>query len=1532
MLKILWLTAVALTALVLAGILGIQTPQVQTYLSHKLLKNIADKIDAEIDYEKVHVKPFNTIVLKNVTVRDREPFNEAAYDTLFAAEYVIARFTLKGLRKQEGLHVWSAYIRDAEMNLVVEDNGTNLERMFGIKKNPEKKKRDKNVFDIRRVDIDGMSFRMMNFKKEHKPAPAGTIDWNNLDISDIHIAARNLKMSKGVLSGRLDYLSFNEKSGFSCQSLSGKTKVGNGKALIEDLEISDLWSDIRIPSFIMSYSNSKDFKDFVNRVRLDAGIADSRLSMKTLSFFVPGLGDNGLEAAVSGKVSGLVSSLQIDGLSIDATDKSISGIFSGRLTGLPETDRMYMDMELKDVKFDMPGLEKFIGHWNGGKAPELKKYAEGATFTLDGNIRGTLNRLGVDISATSGIGGLSASLDTRNLTSKRQPTIIGGAVRSYDLDLGAILGTGLVGQCSMKAGLHADLGNSDDGASIRLDSLMVSRLNIHGYDYGNIAAAGKIAREAFDGKIVCNDPNLNFMFQGLFNLSRKTSNALYKFYMNVGYADLNAMNIDKRGISRISFQTSANFNKIRNSDLLGDISIGGIVLENGMGKYNIGDIGISSYSNDNISRVKFSSEFAEGSYTGTGSLQKFVKDFSSVTLRKELPSMFRDTVSTWKGEKYDLTFRCHDTMDLLSFLAPGLYIADSSFLRMSIDTSGLFKARLNSQRIAFKDQYIKDIDCTFSNCGGILDGELNSESIRIATLMLMNNRIDLFADNDHLGLGFSYDNESTLTNRGEFFATGDVTRDDDGKMKLDISLLPSSIYLNSREWSIAPSKFSIKGKEINVENIGFNSGDQTIRIYGATSDKTPEKLVVSMERFDISIINPLLKKDLRIGGAMTGTAELYTPYGNLGLAANFLCDSTTMAGTGMGTVTIKTTWDENQRKFGFDIGNSLAGKPSFLVSGSYGTRNRTLDAEAILDRFDVSCASPFTESIFSDIGGHISGKMNLNGPVRQLSMATEGMRLEDTELRIAYTNVPYRLNGDFHLDESGIYFDDIRMEDRKEGRGNVRGNISYEHFKNIRFNTEINVRNMECIDIAERNADAFYGNVSATGTVSLTGPMKSLLMSVEAVTTGDGQFHVPVSSSANAGGGNLLTFKKPVVIKTVDPYETMVARLKEHESTSGHFSMKLRLAATQGTEAFIEIDKSTGNVLSGRGEGVIDLEIQPDKDIFNITGDYTISSGNYRFVALGLASRDFSIQEGSSIKFNGDIMESTLDINAVYRTKASLSTLIADTTSVSNRRTVECGISITDKLRNPRLGFSIDIPDLDPTVQSRVESALSTEDKVQKQFLYLIISNSFLPDEQSGIVNNNSILYSNVTDIMANQLNNIFQKLDIPLDLGLSYQPNDKGNDIFDVAVSTQLFNNRVIVNGNIGNRQYNSGNSNSDVVGDLDIEIKLTRNGALRLNLFSHSADEYTNYLDNSQRNGVGLAYQKEFDRFDTFIKNMFTSKKKREETERQEMEALRMREMNVVIIDGDSTGRDQRKEERKAKRKIKAEARKENDNESAN
>ena len=49
----------------------------------------------------------------------------------------------------------------------------------------------------------------------------------------------------------------------------------------------------------------------------------------------------------------------------------------------------------------------------------------------------------------------------------------------------------------------------------------------------------------------------------------------------------------------------------------------------------------------------------------------------------------------------------------------------------------------------------------------------------------------------------------------------------------------------------------------------------------------------------------------------------------------------------------------------------------------------------------------------------------------------------------------------------------------------------------------------------------------------------------------------------------------------------------------------------------------------------------------------------------------------------------------------------------------------------------------------------------------------------------------------------------------------------------------------------------------DVDVEVKLDRKGRTRLRLFSHSADEYSNYLDQTQRNGVGLSYKQEFNSF---------------------------------------------------------------------
>lgn len=1483
--KILWLTSVAIASLLLAGILAIQTPQVQTYLSEKILDRLSGSIDADISFEKIHFKPFNTVILKNAVIADKAP-EAGARDTLFKAGYVIARFTLKGLKAKEGLHIGRAYVRDAEMNLVIEEQQTNLERIFGIKKKQEPRKEQGNVFDIRRAYIDNMVFRMQNLRSDTLGRKGNGIDWKDLEITDINIEARHLKLSERVMSGTLDEMSFREKSGYICTSISGKTAVGNGECRITGLKIRDPWSDVSLPLFSMSYGSAQDFKDFINKVSLKADIEKSILDSRTLSYFTPVFDRLALSTIISGAaIDGPISDLGIGNINAEIPELGAILTAEGRISGLPDARRMTSDLLVEQLSLTSESIEKLLNMVSPGKKADISRYAPGQTLTFKGRLKGRISSLKVGGSLKSDIGDIYAMLDISGIGNKGKGTGIQGNIKTRDLDIGKIIGNDLIHECSINSGVKATLGKN--GPRLEIDSLIVSRLNVNRYDYSNIAATGTVAQNEFDGRIICNDPNLNFLFQGIFTISPKTMNSLYRFYANVGYADLNAMNIDRRGMSKIRFQTSANFNRISKGDMLGNIDIGNIVLENEDGKYEIGDIRVSSHSSERLYRMNISSDFADGSFTGSGSIAEFARDIKEVTLKRELSAMFEDSTYRWHGKKYSLALKLYDTMDLLAFAFPGLYIADGTSLNVGIDTSGTMSGRMTSQRIAFNEQYLKDLTFRFDNTDGSLKGEMKSDNISIATLNLKNSTLRLFAEDNHIGLGYTYDNQGNLQNRGELYLLSDMARLENGKLGYHVSLLPSSIYLNSREWSIMPSELSVTGNGLDVSNIEFRSGEQRIRLHGQMPDTGKDTLHLEMDRFDISIANPVLGKNAEIAGAATGKAMLVSDGEDKSLLLDYICDSTSISGSLLGTVRLGSNWDEQSKKFFVSLYNSLNGKKSFDINGWYEPRSSSIDVSAEMDRFDIACALPVINSVFSEAGGHLSGGFRASGKLSDIRIESTDARFDDASLRIAFTNVPYKVNGGFHLDSHGIYFDNIILHDRYGNPGYVTGEISHNHFRNIQFDTRIDVERIECVDLGEKSGGPFYGNLFATAGINISGPVNAIRMNIDATTTGRGDLHIPISSSGSSSASNLLTFKKIEEEVKIDPYEAMISRIKTKEKSRSDFAVKLRVAATPGVEAFVEIDKASGNVLSGYGSGNIDLEVRPSRDIFNISGDYTLSGGNYKFVAIGFA-KDFSIREGSSVRFNGDVMESTLNIDAIYKTKTALGTLIADTTSVNSRRTVECGIRITDRISNPRLQFSINVPDIDPAVKSRVESALSTEDKVQKQFLSLLMSNSFLPDEQSGIVNNSSFLTSSVSEIMSNQLNNIFQKLDIPLDLGLNYQPNEKGNDIFDVAVSTQLFNNRVIVNGNIGNRQYTSGTSTNEVVGDLDIEVKLDRPGAFRLSLFSHSADQYSNYLDNSQRNGIGLAYQQEFNSFKEFFKNLFAGRKKREEMQRAAEKAM--------------------------------------------
>ena len=1484
---------VAMALLLLAAWLLLQTPRVQTFIAKKAVAALEEKIDGKIEFSKVHFKPFNALVLKDVTLLDKDPVTLPGgerLDTIAKAKSIAATFSLKGLFNKEGIHIKRINVSDGSFTLVNEERGTNIARFLRSGKDKEGGEKEMgNVFDARRVEVDNFRFRMVNLKSE-KPSAGYGIDWKDLDLTVDQLKASGVSLSNGYVKGSVEKLSASEKSGYKITNLTGKTRVGGGRVTIQDLHLNDGMSRIHMPEYSMTFDDAGSFSHYLEDVRMTGNIKNSKLDSRSLAYFVPALKDKNVVMNISkADIDGTVSDLTVNGLDFEEAGSGVKGSVKGRITGLPQVEELDMDVDLDGFSFTSEGLQKLVRNVAPGAKVDLGKFAKGERITFNGKCKGDINDLDVDGRVdTPSLGSVETDLKVKDLTAKSRPMNVRGNIVTRKLDIGKVAGIKQVGEVTLRGAVDATFG--DGKTDLRIDTLVIDKLNALGYDYSNIRAAGTYSGDTFDGRVVCSDPNLNFLFQGKASLPGKGKDETYKFYANVGYADLEALKLDKRGgTSKVSGVINADYWKSGDgSEVDGNFDISGLNLENDKGSYDIGNVSVKARDIGGKHSIVLDSDFADGTFTGSRPVTDLIGDLKELALRESLPVLLDSKDSKWNGGEYKVDLDIHDAKDVLAYAMPGLYVADSTKLRLDVKEDGLLTASLKSPRVAMGKNYLKDLNLNLDNRNGSLNGTAKGSEISAAGMVLKNDNISIHAKDNQIGLGCTYDNQTEAGDKGEIFLSGELDKNPSGELVLRGKTLPSNICYNGDNWKIAQSSINLVGKDISIDNLVASCGEQSIKVQGGYSSSKSDTLSVDLNKFDMGIANQFLGEEFGISGKASGHATVISPWnGNAGLLLNLKCDSTRIAGQDAGTIRIASTLDDSG-KMHLLANNDIGGAKTLDLTGDYNTKDGSLDLTCNLDGFNAGFAAPVLNSVFSDVSGNINGKVRVSGKKDDIHLASEGTRFDNLMLKIGYTNVPYFLSGPFHLSDDGLHFDSIAIKDRYEGTGTVTGGIKFNKLKDFNLDTRIRVNKIEAIDMKEDAGESFYGNLFASGIVRVKGPFNAVQLDVDARTEKSGNLHIPIDNASNAGKSDLLTFKEEEKEIYIDPYDVMINRIvTENKKKKSDFGLKLRVNCTPGTEAYLEIDRNAGNVLNGHGQGNLDIEVRPGSNLFTINGDYTLNSGNFHFNAMDIAQRDFTISEGSSIRFNGDVMDSDLDIEGIYSTKASVATLIADTSAVAARRTVNCGIGISGKIREPQLTFSIDVPDLDPTIKSKVESALNTEDKVQKQFLSLLISGGFLPDEQSGVVNNTNTLYSNVAEIMAGQLNSILQKLDIPLDLGLSYQSSESGTNIFDVAVSTQLFNNRVVVNGNVGNREY--GNSTEgDVVGDIDIEIKLDKPGQLRLNLFSHSADDYTNYLDNTQRSGVGIAYQKEFDTLTEFFRDLFSTRKQKDQ---------RMREMERPV-----------------------------------
>jgi hypothetical protein len=513
---------------------------------------------------------------------------------------------------------------------------------------------------------------------------------------------------------------------------------------------------------------------------------------------------------------------------------------------------------------------------------------------------------------------------------------------------------------------------------------------------------------------------------------------------------------------------------------------------------------------------------------------------------------------------------------------------------------------------------------------------------------------------------------------------------------------------------------------------------------------------------------------------------------------------------------------------------------------------------------------------FNNFHGDASGKVHIHGSPAHIQH-DGSLYASNAGLMLSELMVNYNFSDSIKFRGDVMIFPDIKIQDDSGNNGVFSGTIKHQSFSNMIYDLTIRSNRIMAINTTQANNGQFYGKTFGSGLVRITGKGASVQINGAARTEKGTDMNISLEYEEDAPEYDFLSFIS-------HSYQPKLKMVSEPVSES-ILNMKFDIDVTPEAKVQLIYNSKIGDVIRSQGAGKLQMEIDNDYNV-SLFGEYTVSQGDYLFTLQNVINKKFEIERGGTIEWNGDPYDATLNLNALYRLKASLKKLFGesytstnDKNDFSQRVPVLCHINLTNSLNNPDINFDIELPTTEDRIRDLVKQYINSEEDRNKQILSLLVLGEFFtPEHLRGTgtytSTNNSIVGSTATtasELFSNQFSNWLSQISNDFDIGFNYRPgNEITNNEIEFALSTQLFNDRVSINGNIGNNsaQRTSANS-SNLVGDADIKVKLTNNGKLQLKAYNRANNNLA-YETSPYTQGVGLSYREDFNNFKELWKKM--------------------------------------------------------------
>lgn len=1461
----------------------INLPPIQNYIIDKATTYLTEGTGYKTEIGYARIKWFNSIALDNTRIYDENGI------TMIGIDELALTFSLKDLIGKKDISTKEAWIKGADVNLRdYSTGGLNIDewadRISTLFASEQNAPAEPAVFSIDQITLLDSKFSISDSRKD---SISEGFDYNHFQLLDLNADLLNLKTISDTFQIDVKKLSTRDSaSGLTIDNLETFFRNSSKGLIFFDLDL--LMGKTHIKDFVeLSHDRPSQMAYFVDSVDVRADFDHSIIHTDELSFFAPELKQYNEFVDISGLFQGKVNRFYSDNFTIAfGNDSKFRG--SVDIEGLPYINQTIFSLNLRESTLKATDLREYIGKQAFSISNKF------GLIKMSGNFDGLINNFVAD-----GI------FDTRmgHLESNTKIEIEDGELPKYsgelylkDFELGRFTEVNNFQRIDLDGSLTGE-GFTFETANFQLDAL-IPKVGINGYNYTNIETDGTFAESFFNGQIDVNDPMLKLFATGSVDL--RDNKKLFKLQGRLDSARFQQVNLTEQDM-----ELSTNFN-IDISGLKLDSIQGEIDLTNAYYRYETQSIELDSVffvatRSESGRKLTMESDLLFADFSGDFEFSGISNELSNINEQyrlqfssraDEVEDFLRRNPRNRNNFSMNYQLQMYDISPLIHIFDSTIYISknttidgrftnqnsESLVLNTKVDTIQLGKINFYDNEININATDIRDQQKVLALGYVSSEKQIYANSSETDKLVF-----EAVWDGTHMDLRQNL----TQTSSGNYAEIGaDLNFYPD---RTELRFGDSNITILDETWQITDENVIVFGNQkITVENLSVFNTDQSISFNGeiAIAQDSAQTLSASFQNVQVSNINPLANEAYTglVNGEIKAQNLYYNPviFGDLDIREFRINDFL------VGDLDGRISWNDFGERFDIDFDVTRLGRNTISMAGAYypSRGEDQLNIDLNLNEANINIAEPYIDDYFSELGGFINGKYRISGNIDSPIMRGQGA-IQNGQMKINYLNTKYQFKGDVDFQNEYISLENLQFLDARNSEALFSGRISHRGFTDFRLDLIGQLNQFQTLDTNQDNGDAYYGAAYATGQVTLTGEASNLTISANVKTEADTKIYIPITENTdNNDVPEYITFVDRTLQDTTSNNETTDLDEVNKIKIEG---LKLDLDIEVTPDAYVEIiiDPKTGDIIRGRGDGQLRLLVDTEGD-FQMTGDLDITEGAYNFSLYNIITKEFNIEQPSTITWYGDPYAAIVDIKGSYKQNTSIAPLLEDagfgealadgsSQATSRRVPTKVLLFLTGPMLSPEISFDIDFSEANvndysvTTALNAFETRIqSDEQELNRQVLSLIVLNHF--QAQGGLTVGGRSSTQNVSQLLSNQLSQLVAQLDENLEVNFDLADLDENSfNTFRLRLSYTFLNGRLRVTREGGISNLVDINS---IAGDWTAEYLLTQDGKYKVRVYSQSnydlGQQAINQNATNQTRGASISQTTSFNNLKEFFQGV--------------------------------------------------------------